>query len=355
MLLAKMQALGFSKQITSWFASFLDDRSQCVKINNFVSKKFDVTSGVPQGSHCGPILFLIFVNDLNQTLLSSQYLLFADDLKIFKPVFSIGDCILIQNDLNALSDWCNRNYLYLNISKCHVITFSRLKSPINFDYSVGCDEIGRVTVVEDLGVLFDSKVTFEQHIQRISGKALKLLGYISRTAKDFTIESLKILYCALIRSRLEYASVIWSPYYAVHIHQLEKIQNKFLRIIAYKESIPRQFIVYDNILGILNIKTLRHRRILIDLQTLYKIIHSLINCSSLLAKIKFSVAPRRTRNEPLFSLDFHRTNYGIYSPLTRMMRYGNVLLRDSDFRMFSSTLNTFKVHLHRIHLTYYFG
>ena len=124
-LLLKLTKLGFNQQIINWIASFLSERSQWVKINNFISKNIEVPSGVPQGSHCGPILFLLFVDDITRCIKSSECLLFADDIKIFKSVGSDSDCFELQLDIDALTNWCQINTLNLYIKECNKISFSK--------------------------------------------------------------------------------------------------------------------------------------------------------------------------------------------------------------------------------------
>ncbi|XP_046681168.1 uncharacterized protein LOC124367946 [Homalodisca vitripennis] len=106
-------------------------------------------SSVPQGSKLGPILFNLFVNDIISHL-SSEYLLFADDLKIFKEIYSRDDCLNLQRDLNLIAEWCDDNKMVINSTKCLTITFCRLKNPVAFNYTVSGD-IKRVTSINDLG------------------------------------------------------------------------------------------------------------------------------------------------------------------------------------------------------------
>ena len=116
-----MQLLGVSNPLLSWISSYLSNRKQSVKINGVLSREITVTSGVPQGSHLGPLLFLIFINDLATLLKDCQFLLYADDLKIFRKVTSTNDCLLLQSEINKLTDWCKNNKMELNISKCKII------------------------------------------------------------------------------------------------------------------------------------------------------------------------------------------------------------------------------------------
>ena len=139
----------------AWIKSYLSNRQQIVRVSGWTSKPINVTSGVPQGSHIGPLLFLLFMNDVPNVLNYSNCLMFADDLKMFYSVKSRLDAMNLQRDLDMLSLWCQQNCLSLNINKCKTISFHRKKLPIQFSYKIDHTELERVSEVNDLGVLFD--------------------------------------------------------------------------------------------------------------------------------------------------------------------------------------------------------
>ena len=118
-LLSKLQAYGVSGQLLKWFGSFLRGRRQCVKINSVLSSWLQVTSGVPQGSVLGPLLFALYINEL-PSLVSSQLLMFADDIKLYRRIRSSIDCRILQTDINILLDWSNHWLLSFNTSECKV-------------------------------------------------------------------------------------------------------------------------------------------------------------------------------------------------------------------------------------------
>ena len=119
-----------------WFKSYLSSRRQCVHINNSRSSLLPVISGVPQGSILGPLLFLIYVNDLPLSINSSSLLLFADDTKCLKSIDCPHDCDLLQNDLSLLSDWSLKWKLLFNVFKCVNLTFSLSQDPIVHSYFI---------------------------------------------------------------------------------------------------------------------------------------------------------------------------------------------------------------------------
>jgi hypothetical protein len=109
-----------------------------------------VTSGVPQGSHLGPLCFIWFVNRISKIFDYVRVFFYADDLKLFLPVSGFQDCLKIQSYLNKLSEWCDRNSLLLNVGKCKTITFARSRHPVKFSYMLGGTVLDRVSSINDL-------------------------------------------------------------------------------------------------------------------------------------------------------------------------------------------------------------
>ncbi|XP_071634648.1 probable RNA-directed DNA polymerase from transposon X-element isoform X3 [Temnothorax longispinosus] len=127
LLIKKLRAYGLDGAFLRWLSSFIIDKTQTIKFRNFFSRIINATSGVPQGSHLGPLLFNLFINDIIAVFKHCGFLLFADDLKVYRRIINILDAILLQLDLDRLSSWCNKNKLYFNLSKCHVIHFNKKK------------------------------------------------------------------------------------------------------------------------------------------------------------------------------------------------------------------------------------
>ena len=199
-LLRKLYAYGIPGNLYNWLCSYLKDRILFVKINDHISSSIHVTSGVPQGSHLGPVLFNLFINDIVRVFRGVQTLLFADDLKIFLTINNIDDCIILQENLNRLHDWCNSNMLHLNIGKCQVIRFHKTKSPIIFDYHINQTTLEAVKHLKDLGVTFSEDLCFNLHIEEIVAKAMRILGFVLRLSSDLqNLDSFRLLFVSLIR------------------------------------------------------------------------------------------------------------------------------------------------------------
>jgi len=202
------------------------------------------------------------------------------------------------------------------------MSFTRPCSQIIYDYSINNIELQRVFDFCDLGVIFDSTLTFNKRYLNITKKSSSIFGIISRTCKDFTnSDALETLYSSLVCSSLEYNSVIWSPSSAVHIQSLEAIKNRFLRFISYKCNIPRSLHTeYIPLLIKLNMTGLAARKNIIDLKFLYKTVNGLINCPELLSSLNFNVPQCQTRSKKTFYIQLQRTNYALVSPLNRLMK-----------------------------------
>jgi ribonucleases P/MRP protein subunit RPP40 len=181
------------------------------KINavNYISGWLTIPSGVPQGSLLGPLLFAVFVNDIESCLQVSRLLCFADDMKVLASITSLADAVSLQSDLARLDKYCADNLLDLNPSKCSIVTYSRKRELVLFDYKLKGTRLKRDSVGRDLGVYHDSKLLFNVHIDNVISKASRALGFVMPSSVDFHhIKTLKILYCSFVRSHFEYASQI---------------------------------------------------------------------------------------------------------------------------------------------------
>lgn len=324
LLLNKLESFGVTGPLLSWVASYLQNRTQLVRIRGAVSREIAVTSGVPQGSHLGPILFLAFINDLANTFTNCHFLFYADDLKIFKNITCSHDCSLLQLEINKISEWCTLSGTELNISKCKIISFSRKKAPILHSYFIARSILPRVELINDLGIVFDTKLRFNNHINFILAKAFKMAGFIMRRCTEFSnIEVLKSLYFSLVRSHLEYCCIVWSPYYQTHIKRIERVQGKFVNFLLYKLGIDKNQFSHQDRLQMLNIDSLEMRRIFLTLMFGFKIVTNNVNCPELLALINIRVPSRDTRLNSMYTINRSRTDVGKNSVMNRIMHLFN--------------------------------
>jgi hypothetical protein len=135
LLLFKLSKLGLQSNIIVWLRSYMQGRTQRVRLNDSLSNDILVTSGVPQGSHLGPLLFIMFVNDLTIQLTDDiEFLFYADDLRIYKAVSNVNDVYALENNMKIIDSWSKLNGMHLNFGKCNVISFTRRACPIHHSY-----------------------------------------------------------------------------------------------------------------------------------------------------------------------------------------------------------------------------
>ena len=215
-LLKKLHSLGLPFHLINWLQSYLWSHSQSVRISNSLSSSLPVSSGVPQGSILGPILFLIFINEVGVLSLSpcARLFLFADDILLLHPLSSSSCWGVLQDDLNLITSWLTHNSLSVNSSKSKYMIFS-LKSQADFDYLppllLNHVSLERVYSFKYLGLQFSPSMSWSNHISQVIKKAKRLLGLIHRHFYKSSSKTLLSLYVTLVRSILEYASVILDP------------------------------------------------------------------------------------------------------------------------------------------------
>ena len=325
LLQALWEEHGFNKKLIDFFRSYLCNRCQRVVVRGYTSHPFIPGSGVPQGSNLGPLLFLLFINSLVNIINNSKCLLFADDLKLYAQINTNDDSVNLQNDLNRVLEWSDRNKIAFNVNKCYVMSFTRKKEIFSFDYRMGETVITRVNEFKDLGVIFDNKLTMRAHVISVSNKASSMYGFLVRSTKEFNdIGCIKQLYISLVRSILEYASVVWNPYYQTHIYAIERVQNRFLRYLYYKETgIYHRHAPRDQLLDRYKLGSLENRRKVNMLLYLHKLINGKIDDPNLISKININVPVYFTRHMATFYVNNARTNYYYNSPINSMCNLYN--------------------------------
>jgi len=283
---------------------------------------------------------------ISQCGISSNVLLFADDLKLFKVVRCLDDCYALQADLKIIEQWCESNNLPLNIGKCLTMTFSNTQTSIDFEYRLNDSIISRCSTFRDLGILYDSKLTFAPHIDAICNSATKMLGFIIRNTKDFSSkQALITLYNSYVRSKLEYGAIIFNPVYDRYVVQLENIQRKFLKFLAFKcdGTYPPRGSEQPLLLQRFQVPSLLNRRNYLSVQFISKICRAYIDCPDLLMQIQFYVPPRTTRTPSTFFLATPNTNFLLKAPLYRGMSIFNASCSDIDIFGRSSAQLTSKL------------
>ena len=267
-LLLKLNAYGVKGTMFKWIADFLTNRSHCTRIGDSISPPLCIRSGVIQGSVLGPVLFLLYINDVVDVLSSSvKVKLFADDVKLYTSVQTISENFKMQENLNKLSEWANTWQLKIANSKCNFINIGNSANCANFTYNINNSLIKNMPEISDLGVIMDTKLKFSEHINKIVSKAHIRANLILRCFHSKNTQSLVKAYKAYVRPILEYCSTVWSPFLVKDITKLETVQRQFTKRLPGLKSFT-----YPQRLHNLEMESLEIRRLRNDLSFAYKII-----------------------------------------------------------------------------------
>ena len=233
-LLYKLQNYGISENILGWITSFLTNRTQQVKINGATSGNAPVTSGIPQGSVLGPILFVIYINDLPDVMDKDSYVyLFADDTKIFRQIKTLHDKVILQKDIENLLLWSKKWLLTFHPDKCVCmgVGYSSGNEEGLLCYNMNGQVLKNSSCEKDLGVYFDNSLRFEHHINTIIKKANQILGIVRKTFNRLDKDTFCQIFKGLIRPHLEYAAPVWSPNLIKYKESLENVQRRATKIV----------------------------------------------------------------------------------------------------------------------------
>jgi len=205
-----------------WFSSFLTTRQQRVVINGCASDWYPVLSGVLQGSILGPLLFILYINDL-PSVVSSPMKIFVDDVAIYCPVTSTADCKAFQTDLDLISSWCSTWQKRLNPSKCKFLCISNKSSQIHHSYYLNNHILQSVLSAKYLGVIVNAKLSWNKHISCITSKATQTLNLLRCNMYFCDAPAKNKAFRTLVLPVLDYASAVWNPPTHKNISTLEKI------------------------------------------------------------------------------------------------------------------------------------
>lgn len=229
-LFLKLSRLNLDPAVLNWIKNFLTNREQFVYANQASSSRCHVASGVPQGTVLGPLLFLIYINDLPNNI-SSSIRLFADDCVIYRPIKDLNDSCILQNDLLIIEAWCRNWLMTLNINKTSVVSFHRRKYYPAPAYFIFGSKLSPVDSYRYLGINITPDLNWTPHITNICNEANKVLGYLRRNLRLAPPPVKRLAYLTLLRPKLEYACTVWDPHQSNLSKMLESIQNRAARFI----------------------------------------------------------------------------------------------------------------------------
>ncbi|CAM5109632.1 unnamed protein product [Eretmochelys imbricata] len=261
-LLCKLSCHGIRGKILSWIENWLKHREQRVGINCKFSEWRGVNSGVPQGSVLGPILFNLFINDLEKGV-NSEVAKFADDTKLLKILKTKADCEELQKDLTKLSDWATKWQMKFNVDKCKVMHIG--KNNPNYTYNMMGANLPMTNQERDLGVIVDSSLKTSTQCAAAVKKANMMLGIIKKVIENKMENILLPLYKSMVRPHPEYCIQMWS-HLKKDILALEKVQRRATKMIRGLEWVP-----YEERLKRLGLFSLEKRRLMGDMIEVYKI------------------------------------------------------------------------------------
>ena len=233
-LLNKLFFLGIKGDMFKILKSYLHGRYQRTKFNNTISNQIEVKMGVPQGSILGPLLFILYINDLPNVSDQMKCYFFADDTAISIKSSCVAELQLKVNDIMPkVTDWFKSNRLSLNTSKTHFQIYSRMD--INdIDIQLNSCKILRQKSIKYLGVVVEENLKFEKHVANVSSVISRNIGVMGRSKSVLTSRELLLLYNSLVLPHLNYCAAVWGSNYPTRLGKLEKLQKRAIRIIDNK-------------------------------------------------------------------------------------------------------------------------
>ena len=212
-LIKKLEKYGITGNLLKWLKNFLNERKQRVVINGKSSKWSDVLSGIPQGSILGPLLFIIYINDL-PGVVGSVCKLFADNCKLYHNIKSVADMKELQEDIERLCKWNGDWILGFNIKKCKVISFGNIHFEIEYSLTDSENNSHTLSLEDsecDLGILIKKNLKFDEHIDKVVNKVNRISGLIRRKFTHIDKSTFLTLYKSLVRSYFNYGNLIYYP------------------------------------------------------------------------------------------------------------------------------------------------
>ena len=271
-LAIKLQNYGVSGRLNGWIKSFLSQRSQRVVCGGEYSESAPVLSGVPQGSVLGPLLFLVYINDLPDDVRSTVRL-FADDTIVYLTMNCEADATNLQEDLDKLAAWEEKWQMSFHPKKCSVIRITRKRSPKIFDYKLHGHILQSETDSKYLGVTINNKLSWNNHIDNTTKKANASLAFLRRNLQISQHHIKERAYTTLVRPQLEYAASVWDPYTKQKQKQIEMVQRRAARFVYRNYS--REASV-TAMIEKLKWRSLMQRRADIRLIMMYKCLNGLV-------------------------------------------------------------------------------
>jgi hypothetical protein len=270
-LLHKLKAYGICGSLFRWISDWLANRKQRVVVGKAESEWKEVTSGVPQGSVLGPLLFILYINDLPDNI-AHHIKIYADDSKILGVIKTEEDKARLQLDIDKAVEWSKMWLMLFNLDKCKCMHVGRNNKSVYVytmtDQMGMRQELGTTSVERDLGVLISEDLKVKHQVEAAAARANQVLGRLKKSFRSRGLMLWKVLYKMYVRPHLEFAIQSWSPHLKRDINALENIQRRATKLITGIKHKP-----YEERLTILGLTKLEDRRVRNDLIQQYKIVH----------------------------------------------------------------------------------
>lgn len=308
LLLDKLHSIGINGKAHSMLKSYLTNRSQVVKMGNFQSEPRQITCGVPQGSILGPLLFIVYINNIFELDLKGEIMLYADDTCLFYFGHSIDVVIEeAQKDLNLLNIWFQSNLLTINTSKTNYIIFKAKNKkihnhkPLNIDSKI----INKTITEKYLGILLDEHLTWKPHLEKLRSKIASLSGLLRRITGCLPRKVRYVIYNSLVKPHLDYLIEVWGSTAKTNIQYIQTAQNKLIKTLFNYDFLTPTYNIYKET-KLLNItQNYKYNTCILIFKILNNTIHSQIKFSK-----NISIHKRCLRSAQDIHLPFTRTKYG---------------------------------------------
>ena len=274
----------------------------------------------------------MYVNDI-ANVIKCGILMYADDLKVFSTIGDIVDAHNLQTKIEILQKWAINNKLDINVGKCAVVSYTNAKSKIAFDYKINDCLIPRRSSFKDLGVTFNSTLSFKEHIGYVTKSAYSSMGIIMRNCGHLrNVETLKMLYTTYVRPKLEYCSHVWSPHLQYLRNDLENIQRKFLKWLHFKKygEYPPRGTEQATLLNEFQLQKLVERRICCEVLFLRKLIAGEVDAPQLIQDINLHVPRLNSKVRSSFQIEAARIDVYKFAPMRRMCVEANSMCSSVD-------------------------
>ena len=271
-LLAKLHHYGVRGQLLMWIRSFLSDRTQRVLVEGHFSSTAPLTSGVPQGTVLGPLLFLAYINDLPSRV-TSKARLFADDCLLYRTITTEADSRQLQTDLDNLQQWESDCLMHFNPDKCEVIRITTKRKQRITPYYIHGKELAVTTKAKYLGVNISNNLSWNHHIDSVCKKANNTTAFLRRNLSSCPVSIKDKCYKTMVRPQVEYASTVWDPHTKKNIDKAEAVQRRAARFVTSNYSTTSSVTA---MIDRLEWENLHQRRARAKATMMYRVVHSLV-------------------------------------------------------------------------------